>query len=127
VASSANFRTGGDLNDFLHGWLNYGAEHHLFPNLSALSYRQAQPLVQALCAKHGVPYTQEPVWARLKKTVDVMCGDASMRPFPLQCEQQRDLMVWADDRADAATNAAAAAAGASAERVANGQVAISES
>ena len=23
VASSANFRTGGDLNDFMHGWLNY--------------------------------------------------------------------------------------------------------
>lgn len=99
----------------------------MFPNLSALSYRQAQPLVQALCAKHGVPYTQEPVWARLKKTVDVMCGDASMRPFPLQCEQQRDLMVWADDRADAATDVGAAAAGTSADEVANGHAAISGS
>eukprot|EP00965_Chrysotila_dentata_P096465 3187820-Pleurochrysis_carterae.AAC.1 len=23
VGAAANFRTGGDLNDFLHGWLNY--------------------------------------------------------------------------------------------------------
>jgi hypothetical protein len=23
VVSSANYRTGGDVNDFLHGWLNY--------------------------------------------------------------------------------------------------------
>jgi len=107
VSSSANFKTGGDFNDFLHGWLNYGAEHHLFPNLSALSYRRAQPQVQALCEKHGVPYTQESVWIRLKKTVDVMCGDASMRPFPSQCEEPRDLMVWADDRADAAAAVAA--------------------
>lgn len=29
VISSANFRTGGDVNDFLHGWLNYQIEHHV--------------------------------------------------------------------------------------------------
>ena len=35
VVSSANFRTvrsggrGSDLNDFMHGWLNYGIEHHV--------------------------------------------------------------------------------------------------
>lgn len=121
MASSANFRTGGDVNDFLHGWLNYGAEHHLFPHLSALSYRKAQPRVQALCTKHGVPYTQESVWARLKKTVDVMCGDASMRLFPPHLEPPRDLLVWADDRADAAT---AEAAGAGAGQEASGQAAI---
>ena len=38
-----------------------------------------------------------------------MCGDASMRPFPAQYEEPRDLMVWADERADAEAAAAAAA------------------
>ena len=26
VIGSANFRTGGNVNDFLHGWLNYQIE-----------------------------------------------------------------------------------------------------
>jgi cytidylate kinase len=42
VVSSANFRTGGDYNDFWHGWLNYQIEHHVWPNLSALSYQRGQ-------------------------------------------------------------------------------------
>jgi len=43
VVSSANFKTGGDWNDFWHGWLNYQIEHHVWPNLSALSYQRGQP------------------------------------------------------------------------------------
>merc|ERR1719440_524624 len=45
VTSSANFRTANgvgkpvhgfmaDLNDFMHGWLNYQIEHHAWPQLS---------------------------------------------------------------------------------------------
>ena len=105
VVSSANFRTGGDVNDFMHGWLNYQVEHHLWPQLSALSYQKAQPEVAALCAKHGVPYVQESVWLRLRKTVDIMVGDASMRVFPEAYEAERDKMVWNDQKE--AANAAA--------------------
>ena len=82
VLSSANYRTGSDSNDFLHGWLNYQTEHHCWPTLSMLSYQRAAPELRAICAKHGVPYTQESVWIRLRKTVDIMVGKASMRRFP---------------------------------------------
>jgi fatty acid desaturase len=58
VLSSANFSCGDDLTDFMHGWLNYQVEHHLWPQLSALSYQKAQPEVAAICAKYGVPYVQ---------------------------------------------------------------------
>jgi hypothetical protein len=34
-----NFNTGSDANDYLHGWLNYQIEHHMFPDLSMLSYQ----------------------------------------------------------------------------------------
>ena len=78
ILSSTNFRTGGDLNDFLHGWLNYQIEHHIWPNLSPRQYQRAQPLVRAACERFGVPYTQESVFTRLKKTVSVMIGDADM-------------------------------------------------
>ena len=79
VLGSANFRTGGDLNDFLHGFLNYQIEHHLWPDLPMAAYQRAQPAVRALCAAHGVPYVQESVWLRLVKTVRVMVGLDSMR------------------------------------------------
>merc|ERR1711908_32735 len=106
VTSSVNFRTGGDLNDFMHGWLNYQVEHHLWPQLSALSYQKAQPEVKAICEKHGVPYTQESVWIRLKKTVDIMVGKASMREYPVAYEYEKDIMVWNSEKETA--NAAVA-------------------
>ena len=80
-----------DLNDFLHGWLNFQIEHHLWPQLSMLSYQRAAPEVKKICAKHGVPYVQHNVFWRLKKTVDIMTGDASMRRFPTTFEKQADL------------------------------------
>ena len=97
IISSVNFRTGttgswfGDLNDFHHGWLNYQIEHHIWPDLSMLSYQRAAPLMKALCAKHGVPYVQQSVWWRLKKTVDIMIGAADMRKYPSQWEREADL------------------------------------
>jgi fatty acid desaturase len=83
ILGSANFRTGGDVNDFLHGFLNYQIEHHLWPDLPMRAYQRAQPEVKALCAAHGVPYVQQSVWRRAWKTAQIMAGDASMK-------------VWAD-------------------------------
>jgi len=91
VISSANFRTGGDLNDFTHGWLNYQVEHHLWPDLSMLSYQKSQPFVKKICEKHGIPYVQQSVWWRLKKTVDIMVGSADMRRFPTAFEHAPDM------------------------------------
>ena len=78
VAGSANYATGGDVRDFLQGFLNYQIEHHLFPTLSPRKYQQMQPRVKAICAKYGVPYVQQSVFRRVKKLVDVMVGNTSM-------------------------------------------------
>ena len=75
---SADFRTGGDVNDFFHGWLNYQIEHHMFPDISMKSYQKAQPKIKAICDKHGVPYVQESVWKRVVQLADVMVGKRSM-------------------------------------------------
>eukprot|EP00619_Florenciella_sp_RCC1007_P005027 CAMPEP_0205924478 /NCGR_PEP_ID=MMETSP1325-20131115/16999_1 /ASSEMBLY_ACC=CAM_ASM_000708 /TAXON_ID=236786 /ORGANISM="Florenciella sp., Strain RCC1007" /LENGTH=59 /DNA_ID=CAMNT_0053292841 /DNA_START=21 /DNA_END=197 /DNA_ORIENTATION=- len=58
---------GTDVVDFIHGWLNYQIEHHLWPDLSMLSYQKAAPLVKDICKRHGVPYVQHNVFWRLKK------------------------------------------------------------
>lgn len=78
VLGSVNLATGGDLRDFMHGFLNYQIEHHLWPDLPPRAYQRAQPRVKAVCEKHGVPYVQEPVSKRLGKLVDVIVGRASM-------------------------------------------------
>ena len=79
AAGSVNFRTGGAVNDFLHGYLNYQIEHHLWPDAAPRLYQAAAPEVRAICARHAVPYVQEGVFARVGKLLAIMTGDASMR------------------------------------------------
>lgn len=93
IAGSANYRTGGDLNDFLHGWLNYQIEHHLWPDMTMLQYRKAQPQVREICAKHGVPYVQESVWTRFRKLAEVAFGDVRMEHWTPQTND--DVLVAA--------------------------------
>jgi len=79
VLGTVNFRTGGDVRDFLHGFLNYQIEHHLFPDLPPLQLQRIQPRVRAICEQYGVPYRQESVFGRVRKLVAIALGDASMR------------------------------------------------
>uniref|UniRef100_A0A7S2H3U5 Fatty acid desaturase domain-containing protein n=1 Tax=Helicotheca tamesis TaxID=374047 RepID=A0A7S2H3U5_9STRA len=88
VLASVDFAMGTDIVDFLHGFLNYQIEHHLWPNLSMRSYQKAAPLVRDICAKHGVPYIKQNVFWRVKKTIDIMVGTASMRWFPESYEKE---------------------------------------
>jgi len=88
VLASVDFAYGSDIVDFLHGFLNYQIEHHLWPNLSMLSYQKAAPIVREICDRHGVPYIKENVFWRVKKTVDIMVGNSSMKWFPEKFERQ---------------------------------------
>merc|ERR1711865_915075 len=114
VTSSANFRTSNgidangkarnvhgnmaDLNDFLHGWLNYQVEHHSWPQLSMLSYQKAAPQLREICNRYDVPYVQENVFKRLKKTADIMVGATTMRSFDASWENEADQFTWADQK-----------------------------
>ena len=46
-----------------------------------LSYQRAQKEVKEICKRHGVPYVQESVFTRLRKTIDIMVGKKSMIRF----------------------------------------------
>ncbi|KAJ9464934.1 NADPH-dependent stearoyl-CoA 9-desaturase [Diplonema papillatum] len=104
IIGSANYHTGSnpsypgwvnDVIDGMQGWLNYQIEHHCYPNLSMLSYRKAQPELKKICLKYGVPYVQEPLWTRVRKTVEVAVGLSSNRLFPRELEVQADLGTFA--------------------------------
>jgi len=79
ILSSVNCALGSDPVDFLHGWLNYQIEHHLFPDIPMRQYQKIQPRVRAICEKYGVPYVQESVFKRLGRLVDIMVGKTSMK------------------------------------------------
>lgn len=89
VAGSANFTTGGDLNDFLHGFLNYQIEHHLWPDLPPAAYQRAQPRVKEICKRHGVPYAQQPVLRRVRKLLEIIVGETSMRQGDTRPRRER--------------------------------------
>jgi fatty acid desaturase len=79
VLGSVNFRTGGDLNDHLHKFLNYQIEHHLFPDVPLRQYQLVQPEVKALCQRYGVPYVQDSVWRRAWMLVQICVGVRTMK------------------------------------------------
>lgn len=122
VVGSVNYDCGTDVIDFSHGFLNYQIEHHgtfcvvfvaaifvridfsrhasfiyplptVWPDLSMLAYQKAAPQLKAICEKYGVPYVQESVFTRLRKTVDIMVGKTTMRTFPTQYEPSKDKAV----------------------------------
>lgn len=86
VVGSANFGTGDDVGDFLQGYLNYQIEHHLWPDLPPLRYRELQPRVKALCEEHGIPYVQEGIFRRVARLVNIFVGKTSMARMPSRRE-----------------------------------------
>ena len=78
ILGTVNYNTGTNPRDFAHGWLNYQVEHHLFPNLPLNHYQKMQPIVKAVCEKHGLPYRQESVFKRLWMTMQLMVGKTSL-------------------------------------------------
>nr|HEX4315212.1 acyl-CoA desaturase [Kofleriaceae bacterium] len=55
ILGSCNI-TGGPLFHVLSGNLSHQIEHHVFPDLPSNRYPEIAPRVEAICARHGVPY-----------------------------------------------------------------------
>jgi fatty acid desaturase len=79
ITGSVNYTNGSEIIDYIHGYLNYQIEHHLFPDMTVKSYRKMAPKVQEICKKYGVIYIKENVLIRLKKTLDILVGNTSMK------------------------------------------------
>jgi fatty acid desaturase len=77
IVGSVDYTGGDGWRDFLQGYLNYQIEHHVWADLPMLKYRQAQPELEAICARHGVPYLRAPLARRFAKLVAILVGDAT--------------------------------------------------
>ncbi len=69
--------SGTEFLDHSQIWLNYQIEHHIFPYLPMLRYREVQPKVKALCAQSGIPYVQDSIWKRFGKMLDICVANGS--------------------------------------------------
>lgn len=78
IMGSVNYKTGTNPVDFVHGWLNYQIEHHLFPNLPLSQYQKMQPIVKEICKKHNLEYRQQSVFRRVYMTVELMVGKTKL-------------------------------------------------
>ncbi|MFT7002797.1 MAG: fatty acid desaturase [Sulfurimonas sp.] len=78
IMGSVNYNTGSDFVDFLHGFLNYQVEHHLFPNTPQSYQQKMQPLVKEVCKKHNIEYRQESVFKRIRMSIELMVGKTKL-------------------------------------------------
>jgi len=78
IMGSVNYNTGSDWKDFLHGFLNYQVEHHIFPDMPLSFYQKTQPLIKEICKKHNLEYRQESVFKRMAMTIDLMTGKTKL-------------------------------------------------
>jgi len=78
IIGTVNYNTGSDRIDFLHGWLNYQIEHHLFPALPLSHYQKMRGIVKQICEKHQLPYRQESVFKRTWMTIEIMVGKTDL-------------------------------------------------
>jgi linoleoyl-CoA desaturase len=57
------------------GGLNDQIEHHLFPRVCHVHYRQLSPIVESLAAKHGVSYHTCPtLWQAIRSHYRMLRG-----------------------------------------------------
>jgi fatty acid desaturase len=89
VVGSVNYSTGGDFNDFLHGFLNYHIEHHLWPDLPLLRYQRGQERLKELCEQYAIPYVQENIFIRLARMLMILIGEKNMRLGVTLTRQER--------------------------------------
>ena len=62
----SHYKTGGDLNDFMHGYLNYQIEHHLFPRIAHSHYPHISKKVRPFVTSKGGQYIHfDTVWDNL--------------------------------------------------------------
>mmetsp|Transcript_13567 Transcript_13567/g.29715 ORF Transcript_13567/g.29715 Transcript_13567/m.29715 type:complete len:408 (+) Transcript_13567:52-1275(+) len=93
ILASTAYDAGNDVVDYYHGFLNYQGEHHAFPDLSPLHYQRLHPKFKRVCQEFGVPYVQEHMWIRTKKTADIMVGAGKHKVCVGNASEQPELWM----------------------------------
>jgi linoleoyl-CoA desaturase len=60
LATTCNFAPNNRLLFWFVGGLNYQVEHHLFPDICHVHYREIAPIVKATAEEFNIPYHSKP-------------------------------------------------------------------
>ncbi|WP_227009053.1 fatty acid desaturase family protein [Christiangramia fulva] len=61
--TTTNFAPKSRILSWMIGGLNYQIEHHLFPNICHVHYRQISPIVKSTALEYGIPYNEKSSFA----------------------------------------------------------------
>lgn len=66
IETTCNFGTSNPVLNFLLGGLNYQVEHHIFPKMSHVHYKEVSKIVKETCQEFGVNYVDYPtMWSAM--------------------------------------------------------------
>ena len=95
MRTTNNFARGNRLLSWYVGGLNYQIEHHLFPRVCHVHYRQLSPIIESLAAKHGVPYHSCPtLWQEIRSRYRTFKRSGASDYEPAA----HDHVVWTDPK-----------------------------
>lgn len=60
--TTANFGCKNDFLNYICGGLNFQVEHHLFPTICHVHYKQIAPIVEKTAKEYGLPYNNHPTY-----------------------------------------------------------------
>ena len=83
MRTTSNFARDNRLLSWYVGGLNYQIEHHLFPRVCHVHYRNLSPIIEGLAAKHGIPYNDCPtLWQAVRSHYRMLkrFGDPGYQP-----------------------------------------------
>ncbi len=63
LLTTSNFSPRSKVMSWLIGGLNYQIEHHLFPNICHVHYRDISPIVKSTAMEYGIPYNEKSTFA----------------------------------------------------------------
>ncbi|MBE0662232.1 MAG: acyl-CoA desaturase [Bacteroidales bacterium] len=68
LLTTSNYAPESRIFSWLIGGLNYQVEHHLFPNISHVHYRNIAHIVKGTALEHGLPYYVQPSFLHAVKS-----------------------------------------------------------
>jgi len=83
LATTSNYSENSPLFSWMIGGLNYQVEHHLFPDICHVHYRNIAPIVKATAAEFNIPYyTKKTFFDALKAHANMLyqLGRLEMQP-----------------------------------------------
>jgi linoleoyl-CoA desaturase len=67
MRTTNNYAPGSKVFSWLIGGLNYQVEHHLFPTICHVHYRNIAPIVQKTASEYNIPYHVQPTFIHALK------------------------------------------------------------